>query len=126
VAAPHAELAEPAAGAGGVGGRAGQLVSAKCLVEVMDGLLPVAMPGVQDGEVFCRGGLGPRVMVLRGGLGQVNPVPAGKAQAVSRGRGDGREPRVVGGEGFGGADGHGGQLIVARCQCSAHQPGHNA
>ena len=81
---------------------------------MVDGLLPVALPGVQDAEVFCGGGPGPRVGVLRGGLGQAGRVVAGQAQAVRRGGGDGGVPGVVAGEGVGGAGGAGGQRIVAR------------
>src|SRR5690349_23079016 len=69
VAAPHAELAEPAADAGHVGGRAGLLVSVDGPGEVADRLVAVAVREVQYGEVFCGGGPCPRVGVLRGGLG---------------------------------------------------------
>ena len=35
-----------------------------------DGLGPVAVPAVQDTEVFCRRGPGPRIGVLRSSLGE--------------------------------------------------------
>ena len=39
----------------------------------------IRLPGVQDTEVFGRGGLGPRIGMLRGGLGQAGGVLAGQA-----------------------------------------------
>ena len=91
--------------------------------ELVDGLAPVRLPGVQDAEVFGRGGLGPRIGVLRGCLGQAARVPPGQAQAVRRGRGDGRVAGITGGEGLGGAGHRGGQLILARGQRGARHPG---
>jgi hypothetical protein len=123
VAVSDPELAEPAADASHVCGRAGQLVPAECFLQVVDGLLPVALPDVQDAEVFRGGGLGPRVMMLRGGLGQAGQVLTSKAQAVSRGGGDGGESRIASGERFGGTGGEVGQLLVTRGQCGADQPG---
>jgi len=123
VAPPHAELAEPTPDAGHVEGRVGQLVSVEGLAEVMDGLLLVSLPGVQDAEVLSSGGLGPRVGVLCGGLGQADWILAQKAQAVGRSGGDGGECGVVAGEGVGGACGAGGQVVVPRGQGGAHQPG---
>ena len=90
---------------------------------MVDRLIPVASPAVQDAEVFCRGGRGPRIGVLRGGLGQAGRVAAGQAPAVCRRGGQGREPRVGVRQGLGGAGGAGGQLAVARGQRGAGQPG---
>jgi hypothetical protein len=62
-------------------------------------------------------------MVLRGGLGQACRVPAGKAEALSRGGGDGGKSWIVSGERFGGAGDEVGQLMVTGGQCGAHQSG---
>ena len=123
VAAPHAEFAEPTANAGHIGSRAGQFVSADSLREVVDRLVSVRPPGVQDAEILRCGGPGPRVGVLRGGLGEAGRVLAGKSHAVSRGSGDGRISGTVARDGFGIAGGDSGQLIVARGQRGAYHPG---
>ena len=123
VAAADAELAQPPPDAGLVAVGADLAVSAERFLQAADRLIPVALAGVQDAEVFGGGGPGPRVGVLRGGLGQAGRVAAGQAPAVGRGRGQGREPRVGVRQGLGGAGGAGGQLAVARGQGGASQPG---
>ena len=123
VASADAELAQPPPDAGLVTVGADLAVFAKCVFQVTDGLIPVALPSVQDAEVFGGGGPGPGIGVLRGGLGQAGRVAAGEAPAVGRGGGQGREPGVVVGQGLGGAGGAGGQLTVARGQGGASQPG---
>jgi len=108
VAAPDAELAEPTQDTGPVAVGADQLVSAECFLEVVDRLFTVALPAVQDAEVFRCGGPGPRVGVLGGGLGQRGRIVICKALAVCRRGGQGREPWVGVGQGLGGAGGAGG------------------
>ena len=78
MAAADAELAQPAPDAGLVAVGADLAVSAECVFEVADSLVPVAVPAVQDAEVFGRGGPGPRIGVLRGGLGQAGRVAAAR------------------------------------------------
>ena len=123
MAAADAELAEPTADTSHVGSRAGQLVSVERFLQVVDGPVPVPLPGVQDAEVFRRGGLSPRVVVLRRGLGDAARVLGDQAGGVRGRGGDGRVSGIVGGEGFGGAGGDGGQLDLAPGQCGAYQPG---
>ena len=123
MAAADAELAQPAPDAGLVTVGACLAVSAECVFEAADGLVPVAVAAVQDAEVFRCGGPGPRIGVLRGGLGQAGRVAADQAPAVGRGGGQGREPRVGFRQVLGGAGGAGGQFAVARGQCGASQPG---
>jgi hypothetical protein len=79
--------------------------------------------GQNDGQVFGGRGAGPRVGVLRGGLGQPGRVTAGQALAVGRGRGQGRELGVAVGQGLSGRGGQDGQVPVARGQGGAGQPG---
>ena len=119
MAAADAELAQPPPDAGLVAVGAYVAVSAECFLEVVDRLVPVAVPAVQDAEVFCGGGPGPRVGVLCGGLGEKARVAGGQAPAVCRGGSQGGEPRVGVREGLGGAGGAGGQFTVARGQCGA-------
>src|SRR5262245_60824313 len=70
VATPDAELAQPPPDAGLIAVGAYLAVSAKCFLQVTDRLFPVAVPGLQDAEIFGGGGPGPRIGVLREGLGQ--------------------------------------------------------
>jgi len=123
VAAPHAQLAESAPDAGSVGNRTGGLISVDRPGEVADRVLLVRLPGMQDAEVFRRGGLSPRVGMGRGGLGQPGRVLNGQAVAVRRGGGQGRVPGIGGGEGDGSAGDNSGQLRVAVGQRGADQPG---
>jgi hypothetical protein len=95
VASADAELAQPPPDAGLVTVGTGLEVSAKCVFEVTDDLIPVAVASVQDAKVFSGGGPGPGIRVLRRGLGQAVRVAAGQAPAVGRGGGQGRELRVV-------------------------------
>jgi len=123
VAAADAELAQPPPDAGLVAVGTDLAVSAECVLQVADGLVLVALPAMQYAEVFCGGGPGPRIGVLRGGFGQAGRVAARQAPAVGRGGGQRREPRVGFRQVLGGAGGAGGQLGVARGQCGAGQPG---
>src|SRR6185437_2980686 len=126
VAAADAELAQPPPDTGLIALGAYLAVFAECFLQVANRLLPVALPAVQDAEVFCCGGPGPRIGVLRGGLAQAGRVAAGKAPAVGRSRSQGREPRVGVREALGGAGGVGGQLVVASGQRGADQPGRDS
>src|SRR6516162_6911162 len=76
VAAADAELAQPPPDAGLVAAGTDLAVSVECVLQVTDGLIAVALPAVQDAEVFCRGRPGPRIGMLRGGLGQAGRVAA--------------------------------------------------
>ena len=95
VAAADAELTQLLPDAGLVTVGTDLAVSAECVLQVADGLVLVAVSGVQDAEVFCRGGPGPRIGVLRGGFGQAGRVAARQAPAVGRGGGQGRDPGWV-------------------------------
>jgi hypothetical protein len=77
VAAADAELAQPPPDAGLVTVGADLAVPAERFLQVADRLTPVALPAVQDAKVFCGGGPGPRIGVLRGGFGQAGRVAAG-------------------------------------------------
>ena len=123
VAAADAELAQPPPDAGLVADGTDLAVPAECVLQVVDRLIPVAFPAVQDAKVFRGGGPGPRIGVLRGGFSQAARVAAGQAPAVGRGGSQRREPRVGVRQGLGGAGGAGGQLAVARGQRGASQPG---
>ena len=94
VASADAELAQPPPDAGLVTVGTDLAVLAKCVFQVTDDLIPVALASVQDAQVFGGGGPGPGIGVLRGGLGQAVRVAAGEAPAVGRGGGQGRELRV--------------------------------
>ena len=76
MAAADAELAQPPPDAGLVAVGTDLTVSAECFLQVVDCLIPVAMPAVQDAEVFRGGGPGPGIGVLGGGLGQAVWVAA--------------------------------------------------
>src|SRR5580693_6880339 len=67
VTAADAEPAQPPPDAGLVAAGADLAVAAECLLQVVDRLIPVTLPAVQDPEIFRRGGAGPRIGVLRGG-----------------------------------------------------------
>src|SRR5215813_15523296 len=122
VAAADAELAQPPPDAGLVAVGAGLTVSVEGRFEVPDGLV-LGRVGEQDGEVFGGGGSGPRVGVLCRCLGEKARVAGGQAPAVSRGGGQGREPRVGAGEGNGGAGDLVGQGLVTGRERGAYQPG---
>ena len=119
MALADAELAQPPTDAGLVTVGTDLAVFAKCVFQVTDGLIPVALASVQDAEVFGGGGPGPGIGVLRCGLGQAGRVAGSEAPAVGRGGGQGREPRVVVGQSLGGAGGASGQPAVARSQGGA-------
>jgi hypothetical protein len=82
--APHAKLAEPTPYAGHVSGRPGRLVALDGLGELPDGMALLPLLGMQDAKVLRRAGLGPRVGMPPGGLGQEGPVLVGQANAVRR------------------------------------------
>ncbi len=95
MAAADAEVPQPPPDAGLVTVGTDLAVSVKCVFQVTDDLIPLALASVQDAQVFGGGGPGPEVGVLRGGLGQAGRVAADEASAVGRGGGQGRELRVV-------------------------------
>ena len=64
--------------AGRVRGRADLLVAVYGQGEMVDRLVPVRLPCVQDASVFGRGGLSPRVGVVRGGPGEAVEVLAAR------------------------------------------------
>ena len=94
MAVADAELAQPPPYAGLVAVGADLAVPVEGFLQVVDGLIPVALPTMQDAEVFSGGGPGPRIGVLRGGLGQAARVAASQALAVGRSGSQGRESRV--------------------------------
>src|SRR5579871_5985997 len=94
VAAADTQLAQPPPSAGLVAAGADLPVSAECFLQVVDCLVPVTLPALQDACVFRGGGPGPRVGVLPGGLDQAGRIAADQALAVCGGGGQGRESRV--------------------------------
>jgi len=96
VAVADAQLAQPPPDAGLVTLGTDLAVSAECVLQVTDGLIPVALSAAQDAEVFCGGGPGPRIGVPNRGLGQAGQVAAGQAAAMGRGGGQGRLGPVPG------------------------------
>ena len=92
VAAADAELTQPPPDTGLVAVGPDLAVPAECFLQVVDRPLPVAVAAVQDAEVFCRGGPGPRIWMPRGCLGEPVRVTAGQAPDVGRRRGQGRDP----------------------------------
>ena len=121
--AADAEPAQPPPDAGLVAVGTDLAVAAECVLQAPDGLIAVALPAVQDAEVFRCGGPGPRIGVPRSGRGEQARVAGGETPAVGRRGGQGREPRVGVGEILGGAGGAGGQVAVAGGQCGSGQPG---
>src|SRR5580704_17241759 len=113
VTAADAEPAQPPPDAGLVAVGTDLAVAAECVLQVADGSIAVALPAVQDAEVFCCGGPGPRIRVPRSGRGEQTRVAGGETPAVGRRGGQSRESGVGVGEALGGAGGAGGQVAVA-------------
>src|SRR6516165_9316268 len=69
VAAAETEFAQPASNAGLVAVGADLSVSGEGFLQVVDGVLVVAVSELEDAEIFGRGRFGPRVGVLASRLG---------------------------------------------------------